>query len=384
MKDYIKKNEKNMVKTFLELAHIDSPTYKEKKFADHLVRELKKLGCKIYIDGVGKKVGSDTGNVIGYLKGSINSKPILLSCHMDTVLSNEKLKTTVTKNAVKTDGKTILGGDCKSGIAVILQVLKILREEKLKHPPIEVLFTTSEETGIFGAMNLERSKVKSKYGLVLDNASPSQAVVKAPTRTSINIKIIGKTAHAGAEPEKGVSAADVFAKALSFVKFGRIDKETTSNIGFIKGGCAINMVIPELELQAEVRSHKPAKVKALVSKIKKAFERAAKLCGKKIDGKMFYPKIEFKSKFEFPHMNIAANSPLVKQLKSSAKKCGLNIKLGISGGASDANLLYSYGIETPNLGTGQRNAHTNQESLDLKDFFDCGRIVLDTVTSFKY
>jgi tripeptide aminopeptidase len=382
--DYIKKNESKMVKTFLELAHINSPTYKEKKLATYLIKELKKLGCKVYVDGAGKKVGSDTGNVIAYLKGNIKSKPFLLATHMDTVLPNEKLKTIISKKEIKTDGKTILGADDKAGIAIVLQILRILKEEKLPHPPIEILFTTSEETGVYGSMNLEKSRLKSKYGVVIDNTHSTQLITKAPARMSLNIKITGKTAHSGVEPEKGISAADVFVKAMGLVKFGRIDSETTSNIGFIKGGVAINMVMPEMELQAEARSRKPAKLKALTLKIKKSFEKAAKMCGKKLNGKMVYPKVEFKSKLEFPHLSIAPNSPLIKQFQKSAAKYKLKMKLAASGGASDANLLYSYGIEAPNLGCGYRDAHTNQESLILKEFFDCGRIILDTILDFKY
>jgi tripeptide aminopeptidase len=378
------KSKKEMIKTFIDLAKINSPTFKEGKISKHLVGLFKKAGCKVYVDGAGKKIPSESGNIIAHFKGTGNGKPIALSTHMDTVMPTPNIKITEKKDRIITDGKTILGGDAKSGITVILQVLKILKENKLKHPPIEVVITTSEEAGVFGSKNLDYKKLKAKYGLVLDNLFANHLFTKAPTRQSIKVKITGKAAHGGVEPEKGISAAEVFSKAVAKLKFGRLDSETTSNIGFVKGGQAINIVMPELEAEMEVRSHKPAKALAMVKKIKTVFEQTCKQNGKKVDGKMIYPKLEFKNKMEFPHMAISPGSPVVKQVKKSGRKYGLKVELKAGGGASDANNFYAAGIEVPNLGTGQRKAHTTDEYLDLKDFFLSARIALDVVLNLKY
>jgi tripeptide aminopeptidase len=384
MNRHIKKaNKDRMIKTFTELVQIPSLSYKEGKFAKHLIKKLKSLGCKVYVDNAGKKIGGETGNIIARFGGTVKSRPLLLCSHMDTVSPGENIKPIIKKDRICTDGSTIMAADCKAGITIILEILHILKERKQKHLPVEAVFTVAEEPGILGSRNLDCSKIKSKYGIVLDNLYSDTIINRESGKISLDIKIKGKAAHSGLAPEKGISAIEVLSKAVAMCKWGRIDKYSSANIGLVKGGKAKNVVMPEIEVTAEVRSHNAVKLKRHAANIKKTFKKACNQSSKKIDGKMVYPKLEFKTTIDYLNMEVKPKEPVIRQLVKSAKTCGIKMKLIAGGGASDANFLTRRGIISPKMGCGERNIHSTDEYLDLKDFFQAAEIVLDTVLNFR-
>lgn len=381
MKPSEKINRQRMIKTFVELVKIDSLSGKEGKVAKHLASLLKSLGAKVVFDNAGKKIKGETGNLIAGFKGTKPGKPFLLCAHMDTVGPGEGIKPVIGEKRITSDGTTILGADCKAGIAVILEVMRVIKGKKLSHPPIEVLLTISEEVGLSGAKNLDYSKIKARSGMVLDSESPKEVTVKAPSADRMEIKIHGYAAHAGACPEKGLSAIEIASKAIAKMKLGRIDHETTANVGLINGGNASNIITPLITMKAEARSHNVSKLDRQTKHMRDTFQKAVDSAKVKVDGKIVKAKLEFNVRRDFPNLAIPADEPVLKTLTAVAKKSGIDLKAVPSGGGSDANIFYGRGIHTVNLGNGMWEPHTTREYLELEDFFTCANLTLETVTS---
>lgn len=377
-------NEKRMLDTFLKLVRIDSESYREANIQKTLAAELKKLGCAVYVDKAGKKIGSDAqGNIIASFKGNTAAKPFLFSSHMDTVQPGKGVKPSVKNGRVVTDGSTVLGGDDKAGIAIILEILQTLKEQKIPHAPIQVIFTLNEENGMGGAKNLDYSKIKGRDGLILDNESVDELLVQGPEVCDFNVKIKGVAAHAGVCPEKGVSALEVAAKALSMMRLGRIDKDTVCNFGVVEGGKVTNAVMPLLELKGEVRSLYSKKLQKQVKHMKDCFARAAKDFAKRVDGKTIKPQITIETPRRYGALNVPKTAPAVKLALAAAKKHGVKLKAVASGGGCDANVMSSHGLCMPNLGLGVQKCHTTDEYLDLKEFCAAANIALDTLLAYK-
>ncbi len=198
---------------------------------------MEKIGLEVYMDDAGEKVGSNSGNLIGKLRGNTDGETILFSAHMDTVSPGIGIKPIIKDGVIYSDGTTILGGDDKAGIAAILEAIEIIVENNIPHGDIEVVFSIFEEGGLFGAKNLDYTKLNAKVGFVLDSGGePGQIIVQGPAQNKINAKFIGKEAHAGVAPENGISAIQIAAEAISNMKLLRIDEETTANIGYILVG----------------------------------------------------------------------------------------------------------------------------------------------------
>jgi tripeptide aminopeptidase len=381
---YLNDKEKNcLIRTFTELVKIPSLSYKEGKFARYLVKILKNLGCKVYVDNAGKKIGGDTGNIIARFPGTIKSKPILLCAHLDTVKPGMGIKPVVKKDRIISDGKTILAADCKASIAIILETLRILKRQKLKHPPVEIVLTIAEEMGLLGSKNLDYKKLKSKHGITLDSDKLGFLYTKSPEAVITEINIKGKESHSGMAPEKGISAIEVAAKAISALKLGRIDKETICNINMMQAGTAVNTIAPNALLKGDIRSYSPLKLKRQIKLIKTAFAKACKASAKKIDGRKITPKFSVKIIPVMSRLDVPKNSLVVKLLKNTCRKNKVNLKLASTAGGSDANILSGYKILAPNMGIGARKVHTTGEHLILDEFFKTAEIVMDTVCSFR-
>ncbi len=376
-------NEKRLLNTFLKLVTIDSESLHEGAMQAYLVGELKKLGCTVWVDKAGKKIGSDAqGNIIATFKGPRAGKAFLLSSHMDTVKPGKGVKPRVQNNRVTSDGTTILGADDKSGLAIILEILHTLKETKPVHNTIQVVCTLNEENGMAGAKNLDYSKLKGCDGLILDNESVTELLVQGPEVSDFKVCIKGVAAHAGVCPEKGISAVEVAAKALSLMKIGRIDKQTVCNFGIIQGGGATNVVMPQLELKGEARSLCPKKLDKQIKHMKDCFAKAAKAFTKRVDGRIIKPEITIETPRRYGTLNVPKNAPAVKLALAAAKKNGVKLKLAASGGGCDANVMCQHGLLMPNLGLGVQKCHTTEEYLDLKEFAQAAAIVLDTVLAY--
>ena len=378
-------NEKRMVQTFVELAKISSLSGQEAGVARYLERVLKAMGADVYIDDAGKKISGNTGNLIARFKGTVESAPFLLSAHMDTVGPAEHVKPVVRTDRVTSDGSTILGADCKAGIAIILETIKVLQDGNIPRPPIDAVFTISEEMALMGAKFLDYSKIKARYGLIFDNERPLECVItEAPAANKMDIRVYGIAAHSGVAPERGISAIKVVSKAIAGMKLGRIDSETTANIGFISGGNAINIIPPLVEMQGEVRSHDLPKLLKQTSHMEDCFKKAVRNAFIKVKGRTLKSRYEFLVERKFPGLAIGRRNPVLPLIAAAMKDMGLKMKTFASGGGTDANIMCGHGIEAPILATGMREVHTTGEYLELKDFYNCARLAARIVASARF
>jgi tripeptide aminopeptidase len=246
----------------IELIKIDSLSRKEHAIAMRLQKEVRELGAEeVWIDDAGEKVGGNVGNVIAHFRGNVpNSTPILLSAHMDTVVPGEGVVPILEGTILHTDGRTVLGGDDKSGVAIICEVLRVLNEDNVSHGDIDVVFTICEEAGLLGAKCLDTTRLRAHTGLVLDSDSIGFLFTRAPAANRLEFEVEGLAAHAGVCPEKGISAIQIAARGIAQMRLGRIDEETTANIGIIQGGAAVNIVPLSVRLRGEVCSHNEEKL----------------------------------------------------------------------------------------------------------------------------
>lgn len=354
-------NEKRLVKNFIEFVKIDSPSGQEKKFRNALEKKLNGMGVKTSRDHF--------GNLYATVSGKGN--PFLLETHMDTVQPGENIKPIIKKNRIVSDGKTILGADDKAGIAEILELLQVLKENKIEHRPLELLFTCQEENGLDGAFHVNFKKLKAREGFVVDNVGPPMKIcIAAPFITHIDATFHGLTAHAGVEPEKGISAIAIAGEVISKLQWGRIDKETTCNAGLIQGGTGRN-VIPEMaEIKIETRSHDKKKMQKLNKKIHTFFRDIAKKHG---------AKISFKKEDVCPGYKLSTSDPLIKEISSVAKKMKLPVTYEKSGGASDANVFSGKNIKVVDISAGYQNCHTIKEFVNVKDMVSVTEFLLEFV-----
>ncbi|PIU20286.1 MAG: peptidase T [Elusimicrobia bacterium CG08_land_8_20_14_0_20_59_10] len=376
-------NEKRMVQLFCDLARITSLSGKEGAIARRLSILLRFMGAEVHTDDAGRGINGETGNLIARFPGTGKGRPFLLSAHMDTVGPADNVKPQLHKDRITSDGATILGADCKAGIAVIVEVIKTLEENRIPHPPIEAVFTISEEMALMGAKFLDYTKIKARCGLIFDNEQPLENVItSAPAADKMDIKVYGAAAHAGVAPEKGISAIKIVSEAIAVMKLGRIDSETTANIGFISGGNAINIIPASVELSGEARSHDPAKLKKQTRHMEDCLKKAVKRTRLRADGRLVAPRYEFSVERKFPNLHIEKASPVLALIARTMRAQGLKMKPSASGGGTDANIMYGHGIKVPILSTGMREVHTTHEYLDLKDFFGCARLTLGILSGW--
>ena len=377
-------NYKRLLDTFLQLVQVDSESFTEKAIQERVASELKKIGCRVIVDDAGSKFNTTArGNVMGFFPGTVASAPFVLAAHLDTVGPGRGIKPQVEKEAVVSDGTTILGADDKAGVAIILEVLRSLKEQKIPHPPVEVLFTLSEERGMYGSKNLDYKKLKGREGLILDNEPVSELLVQGPAVNDIRVEITGRAAHAGVCPEKGISALEVAAYALSHMKLGRIDKETVANFGVIQGGQVTNVVMENCTLLGEARSLSNAKLARQTAHMKQAFDKAVKHFTRRIDGRICKPQVAFNASQRYPAVCVSKSHPVVKAVVAAAKRRRVPLRLVPSGGGCDANVMSGYGFTLPNLGVGVRDCHTVKEKLILKEFYAAYELVLATVAAYR-
>lgn len=373
-------NSKRMTDTLLQLVQIDSHSKKEGAVAKYLKEYLLKLGIEVFFDDAGEKTGGDTGNLIARLPGNIpDAPPLLIAAHMDTVEPGIGVKPIVEKDRIRSDGRTVLGGDDKSGVAVICEVLQTLIEEKVPHGPIDAVFTICEEAGLLGAKYLDLSLIRAKQGMVLDSDSATQIITKAPAADRMEFIIHGLEAHAGVSPEKGISAIRIAAEAIAKMKLGRIDEETTANVGVIEGGTATNVITKMVKLKAEARSHNIEKLDAQTAHMKKMLEDTAKKYMVENNGEKVYGRIDSYIQREYSKMDVPDSSPVIQLIKRAAKNLGYDVQSLPTGGGCDANILNGRGLEVVNLGTGMHEIHTVKEYLLLEDFYRSFDIVLEVI-----
>lgn len=369
----MKVNEPRLLDSFLEYVRIDSETGIERDMALRLERELRALGCSVSFDNEGEKLGCNVGNLYAVLPGESGREPLLLSAHMDTVKPGLGIVPIVEDGVIHTDGSTVLGGDDKSGVAAIMEALRVLQEEKLPHPTLEIVFSIHEEGGVRGSANLDYSRLTAKRAVVLDSSgAPGKIILAAPGQYKLNVEILGKSSHAGVSPEAGISAIQVAADAIGKMKLLRIDEETTANIGSIHAQFATNVVPDRLTLSAEARSRNNDKLEAQGQHMLACIQNSCAAFGASFTGGLT---------LAYPGYQIPEDHPFVAQVKAACAQAGLEPVLGASGGGSDANHMNRHGITAIPLATGMSKVHSVEEFLTVEHLAQTARLVLALATA---
>ncbi|MBU4316939.1 MAG: M20/M25/M40 family metallo-hydrolase [Proteobacteria bacterium] len=369
-------NIKRMACVFSELVQIDSVSKEEAKIADRLSLMLESLGAEVVRDRAGEGAGGNASNIVARFSGNVAVSPMLLCAHMDTVEPGRGVKPVSEEGVFTSSGDTILGADDKSAIAILIEVLTVLKESHLSHGPLEVVLTVCEEIGLLGAKYLDMNLVTARFGYALDGSDTEGVITRAPAANRLEFKIHGKDAHAGAAPEKGINAILLAAKAISQLEIGRIDQETTCNIGIIEGGNAVNVVPNLVVIKGEVRSHDPAKLDRVTGAMISCFQKVVDEYPK---GEDHLPRLEVAVIQEFPRTHIPDDDPGVLLAGKAAKTLGRSLKTKISGGGSDANVFFEKGIMVGVLGTGMRDMHTVRESVSLEDMAKTAELLLEII-----
>lgn len=373
-------NETRLRDLLLALCSIDSESREEREVAQHLKGVMEAIGAQVEVDGAGEAVGGNTGNLICRFPATDPAAPpIFLAAHMDTVVPGKGVSPVLEGNIIRSNGKTVLGGDDKSGCAIIAEVCRVMTEQNLPHGGIEAVFTICEEVGLLGAKHLDITRLKSKYGLVLDSDDIGFLFTQAPASDVMTWTIYGLEAHAAMAPEQGISAIKIAGEAIAKMKLGRVNSETVANIGSIHGGGPNNIVPNRVTITAEARSLKLDKLDAQTRHMDECFREAAANYEVTIDGVKKTARVETEIHRAYDQMNVSADSPIVKLVLEAASNLHHKVETLSMMGGCDANVLNKKGLESANLGTGMRAIHTVNEWLDLRDLYKSAGIVLEIV-----
>jgi len=357
-------NNQRLLDTFLDLVRISSPSKREAAVAAYCKTALEQAGCTVRIDGSGANTGSDTGNIQATLPGTAPGK-LYFSAHMDTVNPCENVKPIIQDGIIRSSGDTILGGDDKSGIAAIIELLRTLQEEGKPHPEVGVLISTCEEIGLLGAHHMEDTDFKGEPCFVLDGAEkPGTVVIGAPYHLVFEATFTGKASHAGAEPEKGLSAIILAAKAIGNMELGRLSPSATANVGTINGGNATNVVPSSCVITGEFRVMDKGDVDGIKKQLDDAMNGAvAGTAG----------SVEITWKQEYPGFILPEDDPFILAVLDQAHALGFKAQAVVSGGGSDANVYTDQGLRAVVLGNGMADIHSLNESMAIQDLEDLTR-----------
>jgi tripeptide aminopeptidase len=352
-------HEERVVRMFLDLASTDSASFEEKQIKDKIVTHLKELKLEFMEDDAGSQIGGNCGNIVCFVKGEEGLPAVAFLSHMDTVSPCQNKEPVVIGDIIKTNGRTILGGDDHAGVCVILEMLYRMQENKIPHGDIYAIFTVAEEKGLLGAKHLDLTKIPVQYAFVLDDGGPIGTYsYTAPTQMTFEAKIFGKAAHAGVEPEKGVSAIQILSHAIFHMKLGRISQSTTANVGVLNGGLATNIICDLVHVKGEARSLEKEELEAQIEHMKACFEEAAHFFG---------GSVSLVAKKEYETYHIKEEHPMVRVLEKASQKAGLSLYRVKSGGGSDTNILNAKGVPSVNLSVGMQEVHTVHEWIRISD-----------------
>jgi tripeptide aminopeptidase len=362
---------------FLDLVCIASLSMREGAIAKRLLRILSRMGASVDVDDAGERLGGETGNLFARFPGNKpDAPPFLLSAHMDTVGPAGAIHPVVEGDVVRTDRTSVLGGDDKSGIVAILEAIRVLRERAIPHGDIELVLTISEESGLRGAKHFDKSRLRSRRGLVLDVDGVCELITRAPAANHVNVTITGLAAHAGICPEQGLSAIQIAADAIAGMKLGRLDEETTANLGVVQGGLASNIVPDCVVIRGETRSLSVEKLEAQTAHMRERFEKAVAGRSVVVSGRTHQAQVKVEARRQYEALNVRDDASIVHLMHKAAAQSGRSFRTRSTGGGSDANVFAAQGIEIANLGCGMREIHTVNEWIDLRDVLVTAELVL--------
>jgi len=361
-----------MMAEFVELAQIDSLSKHESAMAEAVMAKLRALGLGASTDGAGEALGGDVGNVISHVPATADGLPcLMLNAHLDTVKPGTGIEPVVEGDRIRSAGDTIVAADDKCGVAVMMEALRSVIEEGLPHGGLDLVFTVAEEIGLHGAKHLDYSRLTAQMAYVLDGGEEAGCITRAaPYANSVNFTVRGKAAHAGVCPERGVSAIQVAARGVACMTLGRIDEETTANVGVIEGGEASNIVAARCFLDGEARSHDEAKLRAQTDHMVRCMREAAEGTG---------AQVEIDLQRSYNGFRLEAEDPVVALALAAAANLGVEPRLHIGGGGSDANVFNERGIPAVILATGAAEVHTSNEHASIPTMLHCARWLVEIV-----
>ena len=345
---------------FTELCATPSPPGEERAVADRVIAELRELGLEVEEDDAGAVIGSAIGNLLCRLPGrSEAGTPIFLCAHLDTVPPDGPLEPVVADGIVRNAGGTILGADNKSAVVAMIEAARRIVEDGRPHAGVELLFTPKEEVGLLGAGAFDHSRLEAEVGFVYDQAAPiGDVIMGAPYQRSLLVRFHGRPAHSGMVPEEGRSAIAAAARAIADLRLGRIDEETTANVGLITGGSARNIVPEWCELEAEARSHDARKLADLVQEMLDTFAFAASVAE---------CTVETEVSETYRGYRFTDAEPVVQLARTALERCGYELVPTLTGGGADANVFNARGIPCLNLANGMTAIHTAEEHIAVAD-----------------
>jgi len=349
-----------VVSLFTELAALPSPPGEERVVADRVTAYLRDLGLEVAEDDAGARIGSNAGNLYARIEPTDESgTPLFFCAHLDTVPPEAAIEPVVEDGIIRNATGTILGADNKAAVAVMLEATRQLLSENRPHGGIELLFTPKEEVGLHGAAAFDHEQLHARVGYVYDQAAPiGEVILGAPYAHSMEVRFHGRASHSGMYPEEGRSAIAAAAKAISDLKLGRIDEDSTANVGIISGGTAGNIVPEWCSFLAEARSHDPRKLADLVREMLEAATFAAGLedCQVETEVHKSYSGYRFKR-----------DDYVVRLAGSALERAGYEPSFKLSGGAADANVFNELGLACANLANGMTAIHTPDEHIAVGD-----------------
>jgi tripeptide aminopeptidase len=349
----------SVVELFTELAAMPSPPGDERAVADRVIEELRALGLEVEEDASAAETGSTIGNLLSRLEPTAPGEPLFFCAHLDTVPPTGPLEPVEEDGVIRNAGGTILGADNKSAVAAMVEGARQVLVERRPHAGIELLFTPKEEVGLVGAYAFDHTKLTARVGYVYDQAAPiGEVILGAPSSQALEVRFHGRAAHSGMFPEEGRSAIAAAARAIADLRLGRVDDETTANVGVIQGGTAGNIVPEWCTFLAEARSHDEVKLADLVQEMLDAFSFAATATDCEVETTVRKSYRGYRFRRDDTAVRIAAEA-----LRSR----GFEPRYGLSGGAADANVFNERGLQCLNLANGMTDIHTPDERIAVAD-----------------
>jgi len=357
--------QERLVGSFCDLVRIDSPSDEEEEVALHLTDRLSRLGFSVARDAHGNVIASEDGE-----------NPLLLSAHMDTVEPGRGIQPIIKGDRITSDGTTILGGDCKAGVAAILEGLESVGEDATSRRPVQVVFTRGEEIGLVGASNLDYSMIRASEAVVFDGNGPVNTITGAsPTYMRFDITVKGRAAHAGVEPEKGLSAIRIATEIINELPNGRLDDETTFNVGLISGGSVRNAVPAEATFGGEWRSRNTETLDSIKMQLLTTLDRARE--------RYKEATIEEDLEVMFQMYNLDPEEQIVRLVTRVMRDMDLVPNIRPSGGGTDGNVMRLHGIESVVVGMSTNEMHTVNEYVVIPDLVNTARFCQEVI-SFAY
>jgi tripeptide aminopeptidase len=360
---------------FIELAATLSPPGAERPVADRVLEYIEGLGITPEEDDAGSKIGSSAGNIHASLEPTAEGTPLFFCAHLDTVPPTAAITPEQTDGVIRNTGGTILGADNKSAVAVMLEAARRIVSDRLPHAGIELLFTPKEEVGLQGAYAFDHERLHARIGFVYDHAAPiGEIILGAPYMAKLDVRFRGRAAHAGMYPEEGRSAIAAAARAIADLRLGRLDEETSANVGRIEGGSARNVVPEECSFLAEARSHAGSKLAELVQEMLDSISYAASVAECEVETKVDDDAKGYRFRPD--------DEPVVLA-QAALASAGYEPHFVLSGGGADANVFNERGLACLNLANGMAEIHTPGEHIAVADLEGMVEVTLALVDAAR-